>query len=369
MHTQGDTEVIKRQQNTTINFFKFFYSIIIIVLHSANFYTYGNGYWICGWGGLSVEFFFFVSGYLMCQKAMNVEKSELQTPGEIGQKTFDFMIHKIRGIFSYILPAWVFAVLLNVLLRHYSGAELSNYLFDATPDLTMTAMAGFSCNSPIGDMWYISAMMIALAIFFPLVMRYRENVTMVGAPLLALLLYGWFSYYTGGMLSPGTYIEELMGFKGLFRGIAGIGLGNFAYSLAERLRRKKITQKEMKLLSVVEWAGYLLSTALFFLKEMPVNLDFLIVMMLLMAVTISFSGKSMLTQKFSRMDIPFFRKASLSLYLAHFPFSILLGEGYLVSGNDIRKKFIVYALCSVGQAVLIYISAAGIRKLCRVRRK
>ena len=81
-------------RNYEIDFWKFVFSICIVIYHAWQFQYTGDPV-IFGYGNLLVEFFFVVSGYLMIAKIYNKKKSQ-----NIGKDTWNFIVSKLNSLFS-----------------------------------------------------------------------------------------------------------------------------------------------------------------------------------------------------------------------------------------------------------------------------
>ena len=58
-----DWKIMRKQHNVTIDFLRFLFSVIVVLHHSRYVLGDDNCYFLGG--SLAVEFFFFVSGYLL----------------------------------------------------------------------------------------------------------------------------------------------------------------------------------------------------------------------------------------------------------------------------------------------------------------
>lgn len=90
-----------KKHNGIISFWKFMFSILILIFHCSDRAKEGKVLFIDG--RIGVEFFFIVSGYLLAKKAFN-NKENLDN---IGKETFVYIWKKNKEFFSiYSCSFW-----------------------------------------------------------------------------------------------------------------------------------------------------------------------------------------------------------------------------------------------------------------------
>lgn len=105
--------------------------------------------------------------------------------------------------------------------------------------LPLTA-AGFPEPDLHMGAWFVSALLLGMAILYPLCLRHFKVFTQVVAPLTALLVLGALCLCRGSTLGPDAKVAFLR--KGLIRAIAEISAGAALYVPVAALARLKLTR-------------------------------------------------------------------------------------------------------------------------------
>lgn len=172
------------------------------------------------------------------------------------------------------------------------------------------------------------------------------------APLIVLFIYGFFSRTLNGAMNIPFHWYGIC-FKGLLRGLAGMSLGCISYVLAKRLAEWR---KRRRLLTTVEFAGYVTAIVYLIFWPMQTGLDFLITAILFCSVTISFSGISCLSGVFDRWKFCVLGEFSLSVFLSHSyvreNIRRLFGKMVTEEGEMICLYLVIVFLLSLGNFLL-----------------
>lgn len=172
-------------------------------------------------------------------------------------------------------------------------------------------------NSPI---WYLSAMLIILPLFFLILVKFQDNTVGVICFLSPLLIYGYFSRTAG-------HLDQWSSWTGLFhvsliRVWAGLCIGWAVFYLSKWISTINFTPSGEALLSLFE-----LSTIGIVFISMYTRthrrLDFLCVGLLAVAVSIAFSEKASIHKCFSA-GWSSVAEYSLALYVTHWTVRMLL---------------------------------------------
>ena len=294
-----------KRRNETIDLMKFVFILMIMCFHSG--LVFHGGY-------IAVEFFFVVSGFLM---AASMEKLP-ETSEDLGKETISFILHKAAGIFPYYLLAWILSLIITATANHYSLQLLLKTIFRSPYNVLMVEMAGnYDMGHRVQGSWYISAMLLAMLILFPLRRKNKNLFDYVMAPIFFLFFVGY-CYQgkkgTGGMVV--TYDQSLHMYNGLLRGISELSLGSICYRVKEAFLSKTLQTRSRLLLTALEWGGYF-STIFCAFKYNRTDLDLAMLFWLSVSITISFSGKSLTSDIISGSAFSFLGQYSLSIYLVH----------------------------------------------------
>lgn len=241
----------------------------------------------------------------------------------LGEATLYFL----RKKFSNIFPYYMIAVITSIIILHYPDLyftkSMARNLLMSIPYVLQLELAGFQTFEIIAPAWFLSATFLSMFILYPLLLKFQSTFTHIIAPNIAIWGYGYLIYTVGALstIEPtgGSFLHT-----GIVRAFAGISLGCCCYSATTSLISRSpfnITSPS-KLLSVIEFLCYVFA----FLCMRTGDLfrpDFLFLLLISIAVTISFSNLSY-TSLLSKPKIMqsvsvFFGKLSMCLYLANAP--------------------------------------------------
>lgn len=150
-------------------------------------------------GYIGVEFFFIVSSYLMVASAYRAKPVSID---RLGSDTSRFLLRKVGTIMPYYIFAWVVSFLMYHAPDKFQFGILKKnfiYSFWATFFVNMTGLNGVEI---IGAIWYLSAMLLMMAVLWPLLRVNKVFFVRTVAPLLMLFLYGYVFKVTGGIGTP-----------------------------------------------------------------------------------------------------------------------------------------------------------------------
>lgn len=388
-----DWKIMRKQHNVTIDFLRFFFSVIVVLHHSRYVLGDDNCYFLGG--SLAVEFFFFVSGYLLLvgadkagrkngagyllpdgvDMAGRTEAAGLETKGVgagttgIGAETLHFILHKIRSFLPEFLIAWWIGFVLIGVVRQYGVLDYLKAFGNDFWELTLVKMSGLFTHGIDGAMWYLSAMLLGMAILYPLLRTKRDLMTHLVCPLLALFLYGYLCQAEGHPRDPIVWLG--LCYKGLVRAIAGLCTGVVICMAVRRLKRfspSGLTKTGNALAIGVQLLCLILAIR-YMAEQEPSEYDYFYMFLLMLLVLISFSGfglESVLgnSQRLHLLSA-FLGKYSLSLYLGHLYFAQHVNEllpEELYSG---KIRMTVYLAAAFANGLLVMGLSALYRRYSR----
>lgn len=395
-----DWKIMRKQHNVTIDFLRFLFSVIVVLHHSRYVLGDDNCYFLGG--SLAVEFFFFVSGYLLlvgadkagrkngagyllpggADMAGRTEAADLETKGigagttgiggeanGIGSETLHFILHKIRSFLPEFLIAWWIGFILIGVVRQYGVLDYLKAFGNDFWELTLVKMSGLFTHGIDGAMWYLSAMLLGMAILYPLLRTKRDLMTHLVCPLLALFLYGYLCQAEGHPRDPIVWLG--LCYKGLVRAIAGLCTGVVICMAVRRLKRfspSGLTKTGNALAIGVQLLCLLLAIR-YMAEQEPSEYDYFYMFLLMLLVLLSFAGfglESVLgnSQRLHRLSA-FLGKYSLSLYLGHLYFAQHVNEllpEELYSG---KIRMTVYLAAAFANGLLVMGLSALYRRYSR----
>lgn len=395
-----DWKIMRKQHNVTIDFLRFLFSVIVVLHHSRYVLGDDNCYFLGG--SLAVEFFFFVSGYLLlvgadkagrkngagyllpdgADMAGRTEVAGLEAKGVgagttgiggeatgIGSETLHFILHKIRSFLPEFLIAWWIGFVLIGVVRQYGVLDYLKAFGNDFWELTLVKMSGLFTHGIDGAMWYLSAMLLGMAILYPLLRTKRDLMTHLVCPLLALFLYGYLCQAEGHPRDPIVWLG--LCYKGLVRAVAGLCTGVVICMAVRRLKRfspSGLTKTGNALAIGVQLLCLILAIR-YMAEQEPSEYDYFYMFLLMLLVLISFSGfglESVLgnSQRLHLLSA-FLGKYSLSLYLGHLYFAQHVNEllpEELYSG---KIRMTVYLAAAFANGLLVMGLSALYRRYSR----
>lgn len=362
-----DWKIMRKQHNVTIDFLRFLFSVIVVLHHSRYVLGDDNCYFLGG--SLAVEFFFFVSGYLLLVGADKAGRKNGAGTNGIGSETLHFILHKIRSFLPEFLIAWWIGFVLIGVVRQYGILDYLKAFGNDFWELTLVKMSGLFTHGIDGAMWYLSAMLLGMALLYPLLRTKRDLMTHLVCPLLALFLYGYLCQAEGHPRDPIVWLG--LCYKGLVRAIAGLCTG-VVICMAVRRIKKLAPAGLMKLgnaLAIGTQLLCLILTIRYMAEQEPSEYDYFYMFLLMLLVLISFSGfglESVLgnSQRLHLLSA-FLGKYSLSLYLGHLYFAQHVNEllpEELYSG---KIRMTVYLAAAFANGLLVMGLSALYRRYSR----
>lgn len=409
-----DWKIMRKQHNVTIDFLRFLFSVIVVLHHSRYVLGDDNCYFLGG--SLAVEFFFFVSGYLLLvgadragrkngagyllpdgvDMAGRTEAAGSETKGVgagttgiggeatgigsettgfcgettgIGAETLHFILHKIRSFLPEFLIAWWIGFVLIGVVRQYGVLDYLKAFGNDFWELTLVKMSGLFTHGIDGAMWYLSAMLLGMAFLYPLLRTKRDLMTHLVCPLLALFLYGYLCQAEGHPRDPIVWLG--LCYKGLVRAVAGLCTGVVICVAVRRLKRfspSGLTKTGNAFAIGVQLLCLILAIR-YMAEQEPSEYDYFYMFLLMLLVMLSFAGfglESVLgnSQRLHLLSA-FLGKYSLSLYLGHLYFAQHVNEllpEELYSG---KIRMTVYLAAAFANGLLVMGLSALYRRYSR----
>lgn len=325
------------------------FSLIIVGFHARNFAN--NEEPILKGGYIGVEFFFIVSGLLMANSAE--KRRETNDTLSLGKDTYLFMKKKILGLMPNIYIAWIIAFFVEH-IGNFSVKPMLKELFYSISELLFITESGFLNYSVGAGFWYISAMLIAMFILYPLMRKYKDIFFYIIAPLLCIFLLGY-SFQTWNSFSgPRTWLGYCN--KGVIRALLGILIGCICYKIGSVLKNRQYTSLTRYLLTVMELAGYGVLLFLIWVRNGGGRTDWYLLLLMPIPIICSFSQISMLEDVFSRYRIfHWLGEFSFALYLSHIHWSHKMT--ILMPESGYYQRFPVYLLLVTATGLFVmYVS-------------
>ncbi len=312
------------KHNGIISFWKFVFCLMIVIRHSK-WLGYNETKLFIG-GSIGVDFFFIVSGFLMAVSAFKNKNEE-----SICRSTWKFLWRKIKKLFPYVLFSFVLLLIILIAIDSRTIFEWVTGLWD----LFLLGMAGFRMEDINVISWYISAMLICMLVIYPLLLKYKDNYSLLIAPIIIILLGGYLSHEFKSLFIP--YSWRGFYYKGLIRGFLALNIGVVCHYICQKLKTIDFTKLGRYLLTGLEIICFISILVCAQTSEIPNSIYYFCLIIFAIGIIIAFSQKT-ITYNFSCNKVFYFlEKVSLPMYLNQRFF------GYLIANLDIFNRFNYYS--------------------------
>lgn len=332
------------ERNKAIEFLRFLFMIMIVIHHGMYFITEGGIRLYFG-GYIGVEFFFIVAGYFMAKSYEGRNHDIL-----LGKDIWDFIVKRYLSF----LPNFYVGYFV-ILLIYYWGKPLIKIGYDLLANqvwnVLLVQMIGIGEMAPL--IWYLSALLFAQAVVYLLIRILGKN--FIYSSIL-LFLFG-LGYLNKSYGSLGVVFEtEYFIYGGLIRAIVDILGGAIIYYIIPRLTELKLKKVSRIFLSIIEWCCYLF--ALIFPSIYSyTQIDFSMLLMLMIAFSISVSNIGELDKAlFKSKNYLWLGEYSFSLFLGHYGWSKILGNGVITTDAGKGSMILYISLSILTALVIMYVS-------------
>ncbi len=351
------------KKNTLVEFARFMFSLLVIGYHVQASFSVAKADFF-EWGALAVEFFFILSGYFF---AVSVDKF-VEKDDSLFAFYGKFMTKKVKGI----LPVHCVAIIAAIVVLAACAPQMFEQKFvQGLPSVFLVQMfvvwdSSFS-NALIVPEWYISSMLICLAIMAPIAFALRKRIKGVFVPLILVGILGVLAVIGGFAMKwnlTQNFIFDL-------RAWGEMCVGMFAYHVAKAVARKEYDEKGTAILKALEIVCYLVPIVVGFLPLDP-NLSFVgmivAVVCTFFAISITFAGKGIVIKNEKINSIfSFLGSISLAIYLFH-PVIIQLLDYVYADVAEWTKYLIVFS-STVALAVCYKLATILIAKAINISKE
>jgi len=342
------------QRNGVIDVLKFFCAWLVVGSHFCYWGLSGGKFW----GGLSVEFFFFVSGWLLTERADKVRNRS--TALNIWKENGKYTLHRLWGFLPYMVVASVFSLVVTAMHNHDLPRR---FFFSSLPDVIGLQMYGFSGAYTIGTGWYISALFFGSFLLYPLLLKWKEFCVCFIAPLAVLLIYGYCYHQYGTLSAPGSWTG--FGNEGLWRGLASLSFGVLSHEATQWLNSLSLRESGIWFLHILEAFCYLVFFVTASIKSCQ-GIEFEVVCLIWIAVTLTFSHYRVFRRIPDTSLSRALGEASFMVYLNHF----YVIEAYTKLGTAWRGGLVAIFLAIIVLSILCFILGSlikkGVERLCGI---
>lgn len=345
-----------------VEFARFMFSLLVIGFHVQMSFS-DNAINLFENGSLAVEFFFLISGHFL---ARSIEKINAKENNNTTIETGRFMCNKVKGILTTHLTAitMIIAVVFTFDLCN-AGAIILHGLPSIFLAQQFSVWNNAYASALIVPEWYLSAMLICMAIMTPIAISLRKKIR--GELVILVLL---------GVLGVGVVIYSLCmnwAFTTTFvydlRAWSEMCVGMFSYYLSAFLAKKELNRAGTVVLKIIEISGY---SVPLILGIIPISSEWEPVCMavtvigVLFAITITFADKGVsITNLKLNCIFGYLGSISLAMYLFH-PIVISIIDYAYIGVSGWAKYFTVFAATSV--LAVLFNSIVSLIKIMNIKK-
>lgn len=149
------SKTLATKRNGKIEFLRFIFCMSVLLFHFNQFimdklsFSNEGKLTFFSHGAIAVEFFFFVSGYLMAKSIFK----RIDTPcnsRELSKDYVSFIYHKYMSVFPQNAVAFVITCVVFLLYEFNKKSSVFLYIFSAIPNFLMIDITGIRYRRPNG---------------------------------------------------------------------------------------------------------------------------------------------------------------------------------------------------------------------------
>lgn len=349
-----DAETLR---NSSIEALRFLCASAIIFGHikrdlkiRATFFTIGDiGIRFFPNSNQCVEFFFMVTGFFLARTCYSRLKTSISDEHVIAEETTGYLWRKLKRILPYYIPA----NLIVAFVMFLQGDKIIDLLW-RLPSLFFLHRTGISENFYLSVSWYLSSMIIAVAIIYPVCRKHYHIFTTCIAPVGALLIAGAIIKNTGTLGEVAEW--STITYKCNLRAIADISLGTTCFEICRRLSNVDLSAIKRLLLSLT--AGlFTIIVAIYICSDISQEKSGIMLVLIAVIITILMSQKGMLGGHSIIYDNKCFNylgAISLPMYLMQNLFRILAKDPFDYLSNS-EKALFIYCGTVVSAVVMHFV--------------
>ncbi len=339
-----------KKRNGTIELMRFVFCMEVILYHivkRVELPTWGHFNFFLN-GKIGVEFFFLVSGYLL---AMSAKK---QTDVPIAYSTKHFMFRKVFAILPCHIIAFIICI--TALLAYQADTGLFNLAKIAVtsiPSFLFIQKTGIPGREVIRPEWYIEAMLWAMLVVYPLLLKFRDKFSKIACPIIAVFLVGYMIHTTNRLGGTGRYVFGDTIAKVYVRAFGELCGGIFCFEAAQWLKGLQMKKAGRVCLTLMEFLCYA-ATLVYTVTDINDQFEGYFFYVLAVAITLSFSELTLTAEWAKTEAVYYLGRVSLPFYMAQtLPFTMLKYSARVQAMSPWMQVLFCVAL-SVGVGLVVY---------------
>ena len=213
------------KRNNAVDFVRIYAACVLLFMHLMEFF--GNAKEsMPDFIAIYVELFFILTGFFAMKHVTGAHSGS--------ESTVSFLLAKAKTFYLPLCLANVVQLVINCCMNHVStlGGVLER-LWHFKWEFLLLQCAGFIQNPQfnndylIGPAWFLSAMLLALAVIYPLTKYFRRIYVSIIAPVSILFIYTGFTQAYGTLNVGNGSLFVIM--DAPLRAFAGISVGMLVY--------------------------------------------------------------------------------------------------------------------------------------------
>lgn len=337
-------------RNADIEMFRFLAAVAVLMFH------------LHLWSGglLAVDFFYILSGALMTRSLVFSKRASSAS----GVDLTDFFFRKLKSFYPELLAAVIIGMLASV-AKDDPSTYLHRCYFALVNEVCLLRMTALSSDPTMGSCpqsWYLSSMMIAGVIVFPVIKYVRKPALIFVA---GCMICGYLVQCAHGLQGASNCDWYAITYSGNIRAVGDMLLGSASLYAAEYLKNTEFSALMRTVITMVKYLAMSVALLMFVVRYRPTEAFVLLLCMCIVSCCFSNKDRSINNAVWHRICL-FLGKVSLPLYLAHWPIVRLFPklEGMEMPG----KYYLTYPILLLVLTLLIYMVyfiACCLRKLAR----
>ena len=318
-------------------------------------------------GAIGVEFFFLLSGLLMARHVDNLRKKK--TKESLGEETSKYVFKKYMSVFPYHILGFILIFILTLVVENKSITDSLVLLVESIPGVLLIQMTGFKGVVLNHIEWYISSLLLGIAVIYPFLRKYYDTFVKYVAPLIAILILGYLYFETGKLTGVMKWMG--IGYKGTIRGIAELLLGVYGYYLGTELSKLKKLPKSGKIILTIFEGLLYISISLFVVMTFANRFEFYALIAIYLLLIISYSGITYSSKLFNNKFVYYLGKLSLPIYVTQLSAIIFVNNFMSSYSNSIKMIFIFvitivlsFVVMTLGDKLKKRLDSIDLKKYC-----
>ena len=306
----------KEKHNGIISLWKFIFACVIVLFHCSSFYQNYNNYFVKG-GYIAVEFFFIVSGFYMAKKAFKKQTKN------IGKETIEYIWNVIKKLIPYLAISYIATLIIKIVYDSHKIFEWANSIWN----LLLLRQVGFNSLLMNNQLWYLTSMILAIMILYPLLKKYKENFIYIVSPLIILIGLGYLNKNFGWRgLDHAYQIWDKIWYTGTIRAIIEFNIGFIIYLINKKCKKVEYTKTGIAILTIT--SNFLLALVIIMIQflDNSKNYDYIMLLFISIAIGIMISEKTKELKILSNKKIYYLEKISMPMYINHIFFIELINK-------------------------------------------